>query len=216
MTDVKISALPVASSATTADLVPIVQSGVTKQLTNALLFTNSSLTTPNIGTPSAGTLTNCTGLPIASGVSGLASGAATFLATPTSSNLGALLTDETGSGGFAMFSNAPTLTAMLKIPTYVVSAAGSTYGDAAAVTTGFTKVTGADGTKGVILPTAEAGLIVIIKNAAASTLKIYPATADRINALTITTGNYDIAAQTATILIAYDNLEWYSVPLVAS
>jgi hypothetical protein len=77
--------------------------------TGALVFgTNAVLTTPNLGTPSAATLTNATGLPIATGVSGLAAGAATFLATPTSANLAALLTDETGSGA-SVFATSPTL-----------------------------------------------------------------------------------------------------------
>jgi len=61
-----------------------------------------------LGTPSSGTLTNATGLPISSGVSGLASGIATFLATPTSANLAATLTDETGTGA-AVFATSPTL-----------------------------------------------------------------------------------------------------------
>lgn len=51
-----------------------------------------------LGTPSSGTLTNATGLPIASGVSGLGTGVATFLATPSSANLRAALTDEVGTG----------------------------------------------------------------------------------------------------------------------
>jgi hypothetical protein len=49
-----------------------------------------------LGTPSSGTLTNATGLPIATGVSGLGTNVASFLATPSSSNLAAALTDETG------------------------------------------------------------------------------------------------------------------------
>lgn len=38
-----------------------------------------TLVTPNIGTPSAGVLTNCTGLPVATGISGFGSNAATAL-----------------------------------------------------------------------------------------------------------------------------------------
>ena len=67
-----------------------------------------SLTTPDIGTPTAGTLTSCTGLPISTGVAGLASGMATFLGTSTSANLAATVTDETGSGSLC-FATSPTL-----------------------------------------------------------------------------------------------------------
>jgi hypothetical protein len=76
---------------------------------NGVFKTNNvQLVTPTLGTPASGTLTNCTGLPIASGVSGLASDVATFLATPTSANLRAALTDETGTGS-AVFATSPTL-----------------------------------------------------------------------------------------------------------
>lgn len=62
-----------------------------------------------LGTPSSGTLTNCTDLPISTGVSGLGTGIATFLATPSSSNLAAAVSDETGSGSL-VFATSPTLT----------------------------------------------------------------------------------------------------------
>lgn len=75
----------------------------------ALVFaTSPSLTTPVLGTPTSGTLTNCTGLPISSGVSGLGTGVATFLATPSSANLASAVTDETGSGAL-VFATSPTL-----------------------------------------------------------------------------------------------------------
>lgn len=63
-----------------------------------------------LGTPASATLTNATGLPILSGVSGLATGAATFLTTPSSANMIALLTDETGTGP-AVFGTGPSISA---------------------------------------------------------------------------------------------------------
>ena len=54
------------------------------------------------------TLTNATGLPISTGVSGLGTGVATFLATPSSANFLSAITDETGSG-LVMGNNTPTI-----------------------------------------------------------------------------------------------------------
>jgi hypothetical protein len=79
----------------------------TETFTNKIL-TSPVLTTPNLGTPSSATLTNATGLPIATGVSGLGTGIASFLATPTSANLISAVTDETGTGAL-VFANTPTL-----------------------------------------------------------------------------------------------------------
>jgi hypothetical protein len=86
--------------------------------TGSVVFSTSpTLVTPVLGTPTSGTLTNCTGLPIASGVSGLGTGVATFLATPSSANLISAITDETGSGAL-VFATSPTLvTPLLGTPT---------------------------------------------------------------------------------------------------
>jgi len=86
----------------------------------SLVFaTSPTLVTPILGTPTSGTLTNATGLPISTGVAGLGTGVATFLATPSSANLAAALTDETGSGA-NVFATSPTLvTPLLGTPTSV-------------------------------------------------------------------------------------------------
>ena len=47
-------------------------------------------------------------VPISSGVSGLATGMATFLGNATSANLASTVTDETGTGAL-VFANTPTL-----------------------------------------------------------------------------------------------------------
>lgn len=76
----------------------------------SLVFaTSPTLVTPALGTPSSGTLTSCTGLPVSTGISGLGSGVATFLATPSSANLASAVTGETGSGAL-VFGTSPQLT----------------------------------------------------------------------------------------------------------
>lgn len=78
-----------------------------------------------LGTPSGGTATNLTGLPISTGVSGLGTGVATFLATPTGQNLGTALTNESGTG-VPVFTISPSLvTPNLGTPSAVNLASGT-------------------------------------------------------------------------------------------
>lgn len=77
-----------------------------------------------LGTPSSGTLTNCT-IPVTV-ITGMGTGAAAFLATPSSANLATLLTDETGTGA-NVFATSPTITTPNIVGTTAVgdAAAGS-------------------------------------------------------------------------------------------
>lgn len=85
MSTVAISQLPAATTATAADEIPIVQGGITKKLTNALLFSTSSLA-------------NASGLPIVAGTTG----------TLTVARGGTGSTTSTGTGSVVL-ANSPTL-----------------------------------------------------------------------------------------------------------
>lgn len=80
-------------------------------VTNGSGVPSLSTTLPNVAlsTPTSGTLTNCTGLPVSTGISGLGTGIATWLATPSSANLLSALTTKTGTG-LSVFGTSPTLT----------------------------------------------------------------------------------------------------------
>ena len=83
--------------------------GTLSTLAGAETLSNKTLSGVSLGTPASGTLTNCTNLPISTGVSGLCGGIATFLAQSTSANLRTAMSDETGTG-VLVFATSPTLT----------------------------------------------------------------------------------------------------------
>lgn len=78
MSTVAISQLPAATTATSADEIPIVQGGITKKLTNALLFSTTSLA-------------SSTGLPIVAGTTGTLSVARGGTGVTTSTGTGNLV-----------------------------------------------------------------------------------------------------------------------------
>jgi hypothetical protein len=127
---------------------------------------------------------------------------------------GTTITDATISGG-TVSGTTVTATGDLYVASATVAATGSTQANAAQLAGGFTLVSAADATKGVKLPEAVAGRVVIIKNGANAVLKVWPSTGDAVNAIAVDS-NYVLAANTSSILVAYDSTTWYSVPLLAS
>ncbi len=115
-----------------------------------VLATSPTLVTPALGTPSSVTLTNGTGLPVSTGISGLGTGIATWLATPSSANLAAAMTDETGSG-LLVFATSPSLT------TPTVGGAGMNFSGATSGTTALAATAIASGT--LTLPAATDTLV---------------------------------------------------------
>jgi hypothetical protein len=88
-----------------------------------------------------------------------------------------------------------------------VAAAGNSQGTAGVIAKLVTYVSAADGTKGVVLPAASAGLVYEVYNVAAAVLKLYPGSGDDIN-----DGAGDaavsMAAKTHARCIAVDAATW--------
>lgn len=150
-------------------------------------------------------VTNTTITPAIGSVTGLGTGVATFLATPTSANLAAIVSDETGSGAL-VFATSPTLvtpalgtpasgdfsTGVFTWPTfnqnttgYAAGLAGGASGSIPYQTAANTTAMLAKGTDGQILALAS-GLPVWIDNQIGTVTSI--ATAGTVSGITLTGG----------------------------
>lgn len=97
-----------------------------------------------------------------------------------------------------------------------INAAGTSITDAAQLPQGLSVVTGADGTKGVILPVAVPGAIVYVKGVTAGVLKVYPVSGSVINALSASAAISLATGPVPAIFIASTATQWYTIPLVPS
>jgi hypothetical protein len=172
--------------------------------TGLLVFnTSPTLVSPILGTPTSGTLTNCTGLPVA-GVTGLGANVSAFLATPSSANLAAALTDETGTGA-AVFANTPTL---------VTPNIGAATGTSLAVTGSLRS----SGTAGVGYSTGAGGVVIqgtsrttgVTINKTTGQITLFSA-AGTTSATTFTVTNSTVATTDVIILNQHTGTDLYDL-----
>jgi hypothetical protein len=110
-----------------------------------------------------------------------------------------------------------TFASMFKIPINTpVAGAGTVIGDAAPLLTGFTVITGANGTVGWLLPVTTGGDVVIIKGTTAGVAKIWPQTGAQINAVGASTAMSLASGVIPAILISISATQWYTIPLLPS
>ena len=183
---------------------------------SVVLATSPTLVTPVLGTPTSATLTNATGLPISTGVSGLGTGVATFLATPSSANLATALTDETGSGAL-VFATSPTLVtpvlgvasgtsmSLTALSTINVNAAGPP----ASLSGAIFKLVGADATNNVFEFVSSAGAILLAGRRSQGTLASPTATTSGVTMMAVQAYGYDTgwgtSARAGMFLLAAEN-----------
>ena len=121
-----------------------------------------------------------------------------------------------GSGWTSKALTGPfTLSGKVSMAVGSVAATGTNQATAAALADGFNLVTGADGTKAVVLPAGTAGRRVEIKNIANAVLPVFPAGSNAINALSPSAA-LNMAAYSSCTLVTVDGTTWYSNPTVPS
>lgn len=116
--------------------------------------------------------------------------------------------------------NATVSTPTSTISTATLAAAGGNIATAQAVVTTYPALifaTGADGSKGIILPTAVAGARYIIQNDAAANavLKVYAQVNSTVNALAANSA-ISMAANSTAEFIAYNTTAWFTNPKIPS
>lgn len=96
-----------------------------------------------------------------------------------------------------------------------VTSAGGNQATATAITGPFTVLTAGNNVVGSVLPSAVAGLAIVIVNPNGNGAKVYPAAADAINALGANNA-IEMATVTAAMFVASNNAQWYTIPTVPS
>ena len=130
--------------------------------------------------------------------------------TEVDNNFDRLNTDKYQSGSSPSFADLALTGSLTKSVAGTVSAAGTTQGDATALTKTVNMITTATANQGVKLPTAAAGLTIKVINTTAVTIKVYPNTSDVIDGGTVNVG-VNLSPYSSVELVAQDAVDWYRV-----
>jgi len=130
--------------------------------------------------------------------------------TEVDNNFDRLNTDKYQSGSSPSFADLALTGSLTKSVAGTVSAAGTTQGDATALTKTVNMITTATANQGVKLPTAAAGLTIKVVNTTAVTIKVYPNTSDVIDGGTVNVG-VNLSPYSSVELVAQDDTDWYRV-----
>ena len=185
-------------------------SGLTNSnLSGSAGITNANLANSTISGVALGnnlnTLTISTGL---SGTSYNGSGAVTIAIDGTVATL---------TGTQTLTNKTLTSPVLGGLPTFsisaAVSAAGTTQGTGTALTTMINNVTTVAASSGVVLPTAVAGMVIIIRNGGANALNVYPASGAAVNALAANAA-FSLAVGGILQFVAMSTTQWYTMTAI--
>ena len=130
--------------------------------------------------------------------------------TEVDDNFSNLNSDKYESGDSPSFADLALTGTLIKSVAGTVTAAGTTQGDATALTKTVNMITTATANQGVKLPTAAAGLTIKVINTTAVTIKVYPNTSDVIDGGTVNAG-VNLSPYSSVELVAQDTQDWYRV-----
>ena len=184
----------------------------------ASLVTGTLTTAAQPNVTSVGTLTSLTvtGNVISGNVyansgtvgASLVTGTLTTAAQPNVTSVGTL-TSLAVTGNITS-ANITTSTHVIRSVATAISAAGTVQGDATALAKDINVVSTVSAGQGVRLPTAVAGMVIIVNNTSATSLNVYPSTSAAINSLA-TNAAYTHIAAASLQYYAISATQWYTV-----
>ena len=164
-------------------------------------LSNASITATTFVGALSGAATSATSATTAGTVTTAAQGNITSVGTLTSLN---------SSGNITAPSHIANTGYFVRSVSASVTAAGSTQGTGTVLTTEFNRVSTVTSGSGVVLPSATAGMAIVIVNSSANTLLVYPASGAAINSLSTNVGYSHVTLATLQY-IAISSTQWYTV-----